>query len=478
MSDPRPPESPEPDDEHGEDSTTPPQGPTDPFAALFQQLGLNLPGGAGMPDLNALMRQFGQMGSSGGIGFQPPGHTGSGAAGSGGAPAADDWSWLKNMVRQMSAQSGPDPSPTPSQQRRLQDTTRVAELWLDEVTDFPAVTSTPQVWSRAEWIEATFSGWQPVAEPVIKALAAAMGEVPNEGEEPADDPLAMITSMLAPFMENISRQMYGAQFGQALAELSSAVVSGSDFGFQLAKTPRVALLVNNIDKHFGELDVSEDDVWLYLTLREAARQRLFHQVAWLGPQLQALVEHYARETRIDLSAMGDSLGLGDPTQLNPEELQGVAEKLQGKIFEPEPTEEQREILSRLHTLLALVEGWVDHLVALVAGKWMPTQAALSEAVRRRRGAGGPTENAFKSLVGLELKPRRVRDAANLWAALTQARGASGRDALWSHPDLLPTAADLDDPLGFADPDATPAEPADEWDRGLEQLLREERPDQP
>ena len=32
--------------------------------------------------------------------------------------------------------------------------------------------------------------------------------------------------------------------------------------------------------------------------------------------------------------------------------------------------------------------------------------------------------------------------------LTDARGLDGRDALWAHPDMLPTAEDLDDPDGF------------------------------
>uniref|UniRef100_UPI0015F09875 zinc-dependent metalloprotease n=1 Tax=Streptomyces shenzhenensis TaxID=943815 RepID=UPI0015F09875 len=36
----------------------------------------------------------------------------------------------------------------------------------------------------------------------------------------------------------------------------------------------------------------------------------------------------------------------------------------------------------------------------------------------------------------------------LWASLTDARGVDGRDALWAHPDMLPTASDLDDPDGF------------------------------
>jgi hypothetical protein len=37
----------------------------------------------------------------------------------------------------------------------------------------------------------------------------------------------------------------------------------------------------------------------------------------------------------------------------------------------------------------------------------------------------------------------------LWAAVTEQRGVQGRDALWEHPDLLPTDDDFADPAAFA-----------------------------
>jgi hypothetical protein len=52
------------------------------------------------------------------------------------------------------------------------------------------------------------------------------------------------------------------------------------------------------------------------------------------------------------------------------------------------------------------------------------------------------------VVGLELRPRRLRAASELWRLLTEQRGVEGRDALWAHPDLIPTADDLDDPAAF------------------------------
>lgn len=80
---------------------------------------------------------------------------------------------------------------------------------------------------------------------------------------------------------------------------------------------------------------------------------------------------------------------------------------------------------------------------------LPQSSALAETIRRRR-VGGAAQKTFSGLVGLELRPRRLRDAANLWAALENAGGAELRDGRWAHPDLAPTAADLDDPIGYVE----------------------------
>jgi hypothetical protein len=102
---------------------------------------------------------------------------------------------------------------------------------------------------------------------------------------------------------------------------------------------------------------------------------------------------------------------------------------------------------------------------------MPSSARLQEAVRRRRAAGGPAEQTFAALVGLELRPRRLRDASALWGSLRSRQGQQARDAVWAHPDLLPTSADLDDPLGFREHVEEPKALTDaEFDAALADLL--------
>ena len=52
------------------------------------------------------------------------------------------------------------------------------------------------------------------------------------------------------------------------------------------------------------------------------------------------------------------------------------------------------------------------------------------------------------MFNVELAAGMLREAAALWSDVTQARGMDARDALWAHPDLLPTAEDLANPETF------------------------------
>ena len=90
------------------------------------------------------------------------------------------------------------------------------------------------------------------------------------------------------------------------------------------------------------------------------------------------------------------------------------------------------------------------VVNAALGERIPGADALGETLRRRRATGGPAEQTFATLVGLELRPRKLREAAALWDRLTKAVGVDARDAVWQHPDLLPGADDLDDPAAFID----------------------------
>lgn len=380
-----------------------------------------------------------------------------------------NWTFTRDIARRVTAANGPDTTPSAVEVARVRDAVGLADLWLDEELTFARLSTPAAAWSRAEWVENTFTTWQQLSNPIVTSLAAALGSLMARETGPGEE-------FMKPMVRAAASGMFAAQVGQSLGSLATEVLSVSDIGLPLGERPQVALLPTNIEAFGAELEnVTEADVLLFLALRETARQRLFAAVGWLGPQLHALVEHYARDITIDTGALEQAIESQLSAAMSADELEQAGQALAGKLFEPAVTAEQTEVLERLETLLALVEGWVDEVVGHTMSRWMPNGAALTEVVRRRRAAGGPAEAALKALVGLELRPRRTRDAANLWAATRATRGVQARDSAWNHPDLIPTSADLDDPLGYAEHGHQAAAP-DDLDAELAKLLDEETGD--
>ncbi|MFF5564574.1 zinc-dependent metalloprotease [Streptomyces sp. NPDC012623] len=389
-----------------------PGGADNPFAAMFGSLNPN--------DLGAAFQQLGQM-----LSYE-------------GGPV--NWDMAKQLARQTVSQGTPDgtkdASIGPAERSAVEEAVRLADIWLDGVTSLPSGANTAVAWSRAEWVEATLPAWQQLVDPVAERVGTAMGEVlPEEMQSVAGPLIGMMRSM--------GGAMFGQQIGQAVGVLAGEVVGSTDIGLPLGPANKAALLPLNIEAFSKDLGVPKDEIRLYLALREAAHQRLFAHVPWLRSHMFGAVEGYARGIKVDTSKLEDVVGQFDPA--HPEELQ---EALQQGMFQPEDTPEQKAALARLETALALVEGWVDAVVHEAAKPRLSGADALRETLRRRRASGGPAEQTFATLIGLQLRPRRLRDASRLWASLTDARGVDGRDRLWEHPDMLPTASDLDDPDGF------------------------------
>lgn len=355
-------------------------------------------------------------------------------------------------------------TPTDEQRHQFDGALGVAGLWLDEVTDISELPTTPRLLSRAEWVEQTMPLWSQLAEPVAVSITDALTEMTRE--QLPEEMAGMLGGDAGGLLRGIGGTLFAAQLGQVVAQLGTEVVSGGDIGIPLLED-RAAILPQNVQAFAEGLDIPADQIALYLSVRELAHARLFRHARWLRTQLISAITEFAHGFSIDLGSFEEALSDLDPT--NPEQIKDA---LMSGRFLPAQTPEQKIALGRLETTLALIEGWVDVVTAAATAR-LPKSGAVAETVRRRRAAGGPAESAFASLVGLELRPRRLREAAAMWQLVGDRLGAEKRDSLWSHPDLLPTAADIDDPEGFVTRLSTPSDESDDIDKALEDLLNDE-----
>jgi putative hydrolase len=330
---------------------------------------------------------------------------------------------------------------TAAELEALRQALHVAALWLDEATAITQLTSEPALLTRADWARQTLPVWSQLAEPVARSIADALTsaldtQIPEEMRAMMGDAGGL--------MRSLGGTLFTIQLGHVVGQLASEVVSGGDIGIPLLPgrddhDVQAALLPQNVTAFGQGLDIPADQVHLYLSVRELAHARLFRHARWLRAHLISAITDYARGIRIDADRIESVAADFDPA--NPESLR---EALTSGALIPPKSESQLAALARLETTLALIEGWVD-IVTADATTRLPRADAVAETVRRRRAAGGPAESAFATLVGLELRPRRLREAAAFWRSVSEAVGAEARDSLWDHPDLLPTADDIDDP---------------------------------
>ena len=383
-------------------------------------------GSGDMADLGQIFTRLGQMFSG----------AGSAMTGGGSGPVNYD------LARQLASNSIGFTAPVPeATSAAIADAVRLAETWLDGVTALPAGATRTQAWTPNDWIDHTMNTWKRLCDPVAQQISTVWSSaLPEEAKAMAGPLLSMISQM--------GGMAFGSQLGSALGTLSREVLTSTDIGLPLGPSGVAALLPAAVEEFSDGLEQPRSEILTFLAAREAAHHRLFSGVPWLASQLLNTVEAYANGISIDISGIEELAQGFNPAMLA--DPAAMEQLLNQGMFEPKASPEQAAALTRLETLLALIEGWVQTVVTAALGDRLPGAGALAETMRRRRASGGPAEQTFATLVGLELRPRKLREAAQLWERLTTAAGVDARDAVWAHPDLMPGADDIDDPAGFID----------------------------
>ncbi|MDO5032075.1 zinc-dependent metalloprotease [Corynebacterium sp.] len=385
--------------------------------------------GAGNGGLGDLLNQFGQMLSGMGSSMNSP---------EGAGPVNYD---LAKRIALQEISRDKDVSADDS--NAVAEAVRLAELWLDDATSLPTAGGSVRAWNSAQWLEETLPMWKRMVSPVAEHMNNAQLEsLPEEARE-------MMGPMLK-MMNQMSGMSFGMQLGHALGDLASQALTGADFGLPVSPAGTTALLPHNIHAVASELDVPAQEILVYVGAREAARQRLFSHVPWLVERLVSSVEEYAMGLVIDTSHIEEAARELNLESGDPQAIQEAMSKLQGMDLSPRISSRNAAAASRLETLLALVEGWVEHVVNEALGERLPSTAAMNRAWAHRRSTGGSAEKALSQVVSIELDAPKVEAAAELWRRATVAVGADKRDAAWDHPDLLPTGEQLDNPASFID----------------------------
>lgn len=394
----------------------------------------------------------------------------------GASPSGVNWSVAAQQAKTIARQT--NYAVSEQQRDAIRDAVSIASLWLSQAVSVAELGNEPKLLTRDLWVDDATALMRALSEPIALRMSGALTE---HMQKNAPEELQGILGSAGGLMQQAGGALFAMQIGGAMGKLSTQVISGADLGLPIFTDSRAAFVPQNMDEFVRGLEVEPDQVRIYLAVRELAHARLFKQARWLRDHVVSQVVNYASQIEIDDSSISKLAEFGEATT-----AEEVQELFENQAFLAPKTEDQEAALERIETMLALIEGWVE-AVSESATTLLPKSVAIAEAVRRRRATGGPAELTFGTLLGLELRPRRLREATAMWREVGAAVGNELRDSLWNHPDLLPSAEEIDNPkllidrlrgkvgsaeAGTSSSDSSDGPEGDAFDQALRDLLGE------
>ena len=384
--------------------------------------------------LEAMMRQMQEQIQQQ---FQQLGIGGFGIPGFAGAPSETlPLATVRDTAKKFTSTQGSQPLGT-KDVTAINNACEIADIWLNEATVFPANSSTaPRATSRLDWVDTTIKGWHTTMEPLAAGLTSAISRLLDEATsgDPSNQPPIPIEA-IAGLLRSFIGTMIATQLGQAVGAISTTSIGAHDADLPILEPAYPLLIAENIEAWGADTEIAKSEVYLFHALREGAIARLFEHNSWIVSYIRSAIVEYGAGIRIDIDAI----------QRQAEEAMSQVEQsftlaLDAGIFTPEETPSQKAALSKLETVLALVDGWADEVATVAAGDRLPSITALRELQRRTRATSAPAQQLFKTMLGLEVSPKLTREASAFWSRVRELRDIAGRDQLWS--GILPTATEL------------------------------------
>jgi len=405
-------------------------------------------------DLNAMMRQMQEQIQKQfeQLGINPAGFVNPFAAFAQGSQDALPQAVVRDTAKKFVQAQGSQPIGT-KDVTVVDNAFEIADLWLNEATVFPATsrTTSQRSVSRLDWVDVTLAGWQATMEPLATGLSSAISSLLDDAmaqqSQDVDSGEAMAAPMgaIAGLLRTFIGSLIATQLGQAIGGISATATGAHDVGLPLLDPARPLLIPENIEKWSEDLEIPKSEIYLFHALREAAVARLFESNPWLVSYIRSAIVDYGRGIHIDMEAIQrqaeEAMQNFDPSQGSPESNENsFTIALNNGIFTPEETPAQRAALSKLETALALVDGWADEVTTLAAGERLPALSQLREMNRRQRATSAPSQQLFKTLLGLEVTPKLAREASAFWQKVRESKDVAARDQIWS--GILPSAEEL------------------------------------
>lgn len=345
----------------------------------------------------------------------------------------------RQMAQWLAVEGQAETNVDPLERMRYEELARAADLQVSSATGL-STSATGGVLSvravgRSEFAALTLDAYRPLFD----GLAASLGRSDRDDDAPAvADPTAQLLGGVSEVMGPL---LLGLQAGSLVGYHARRAMGQYDLPIPRPPTDDLLVVPASVNAFAADWSLPPDDVRMWVCLLQITHHAVL-ALPHVRERLGGLLREYVGGFQPDPSALEEKLGAIDPT--DPSSFQAVLgdpSELLGAMQTPA----QRQVLTRIQTLVAAVEGYVDHVAEAIGQHLVASAPALLEAVRRRRAEGGDGEQLVEHLFGLSLGPAEVERGAAFVRGVVGRAGEEGLTRLWRSERELPTPTEVDAP---------------------------------
>lgn len=369
-----------------------------------------------------------------------------------GGASGGGWDQAKQMAAAIASEGHSQSNVDPVDRIAVEQLGRVAELHVSDLMGHP-VSGRVTLVSRSQWTAATLDQYRPLFERLAGSIGAAM-RLQLDDADPEE--LAQITELtgqsfgpdpqafLAGLSQMMGPMMLSMMAGSTIGQLGTRAFGSYQLPIPRSETDEVMIVGDTISNFGTDWDIPRDDLRLWVCIEELAQHEVLRQPA-MHMRLLELLGAHADGFTADLSGLEEQMRDLDP--MSPEgvealsDLLGDPEVVLGAMRSPA----QEALLPSIDAIVCIAGGYVDWVVDSVAKRLLPDHERISEALRRRRVETDQASRFVERLFGLELTQAKFDLGDAFVATVIERAGASAVGQLWSHPEMLPTAAEFSSP---------------------------------
>jgi putative hydrolase len=351
------------------------------------------------------------------------------------------WDAARQLGVSIATGGTPEANVDPVERITIEQLARVAELHvanatgLDTSTTGHGLTIVPV--TRSQWTQRTLDAYRPLFEELAGSLHQ---ESPPPIETDPSDPLGW----MAPLMQMIGPMMLGMTAGSMVGHLARRSLGQYDLPIPRPPSDELLIVPANIDEFGEQWSLPLDDLRLWVCLHDVTHHAVLG-IPHVRARLDSLLHRYLagfQASSVSLEERFGALDVDDPRELSDlESLFGDPEALLGAIRTPE----QQELLPQLAALVAVLVGYVDHVMDHSGTGLIGSYAMVTEALRRRRVEADTSDRFVEQLFGLELSRDQYDRGEAFVSGVLDRSGEAGLARLWADERHLPTPAEVDAP---------------------------------